>query len=154
MVSLPAPLTASWRQRCSDEISSEYESGDSPNEWAMVARTGPAQSASLVVLRGMAINGDWCAMVCRWMMRTSGGQVAVRDVTSHTHGHRWCGALMSALTGGTNSTSGQAATSDHCDIATSSRKVPSNNNKPKMASTGRVPQGEVVMNVSSTVRDP
>lgn len=110
MVSLPAPLTASWRQRCSAEISSEYESGDSPNEWAMVARTGPAQSASLVVLRGMAINGDWCAMVFRGGCCGQAGQWPdgcerrhLVSVTSHTHGHRWCGALMSALTSGTNS---------------------------------------------------
>jgi hypothetical protein len=45
------------------EISSAYESGASPNEWAMVERMGPAQSASVVVLRGMEMRGDWWAIL-------------------------------------------------------------------------------------------
>lgn len=138
MVSLPAPLTASWRQRCSAEISSEYESGDSPNEWAMVARTGPAQSASLVVLRGMAINGDWCAMVFRGGCCEQAGQwpdgCERRHLVLRHKSYAW-----SSLVRGLNvspdqrnqfETGGQARQLlTHTDIVTSRRKDTVNNNK-------------------------
>lgn len=59
---------------------------------------------------------------------------------------------MVALSDGTNSR--QVARPQSLalrDIATSRQKVPSNSNYPKMASAGRVPQGEVIMDVSLEV---
>ena len=58
VTSLPAdPRRASCRQRFNAAISAAYESGDSPNEVAMICRSAPVKSTSDVVLSGADSSG-------------------------------------------------------------------------------------------------